>query len=180
MTESALARGILAAVLVASAACAGGPRERPIKTDPINEGPGSLTVAREYLKGRWELLSFEVYPPGKKPIFLKGGGELNYDDFGNLKMEVQADQSSADLLRAEGIQMRDGSIVSDGRTVIDLQNKTLTYVIEGQPPTATGPLSMQRPRHWQVDKDVLTLTTKDDAGKPLSVARWKKIPDKVP
>jgi hypothetical protein len=174
MTQSALVRGVFTAVLVASAACMGGPRERPIKTEPINAGPGSVTAARKYLEGRWVLQSFQMYLPGKKPISLKGDGDLVYDAFGNLRMEIRADQSSADILRAEGIEMKDGTISSDGRTVIDMQNKTLTYVIEGQPPAATGPLSMQRPRHWQVDKDVLTLTTKDDAGKPLSVGIWKK------
>ena len=174
MIQSALARVFVVAVLAASAACLGGPRERPVKMGPVDEGPGSLTAARKFLQGRWVLQSFEYYPPGKKPIFLKGEGDLLYDDFGNLRMEIRADQASADLLRAEGVEMADGKISSDGRTVIDMQNQTLTYVIEGQPPSATGTLSVQRPRHWQVDKDVLTLTTKDDAGKPLTVGRWKK------
>jgi hypothetical protein len=34
---------------------------------------------------------------------------------------------------------------------------------------------VSRPRHWQVDGNVLTLTTKDDAGKPVSVSKWRKI-----
>ena len=49
-----------------------------------------------------------------------------------MRMEIRADQASADLLRAAGINIRDGVISSDGRTVIDLQNNTLTYFIEGQ------------------------------------------------
>jgi len=68
-------------------------------------------------------------------------------------------------------------ISSDGRTVIDLQNRTLTYFIEGQPSsTATGggPLATNKPRHWQVTDGVLTLTTLDDSGAPLSISRWKK------
>jgi hypothetical protein len=55
-----------------------------------------------------------------------------------------------------------------------MQNRTLTYIIPSQAPLTTGPLAVHRPRHWQVDGDVLTLTTKDDAGKPLSVGRWRK------
>jgi len=35
---------------------------------------------------------------------------------------------------------------------------------------------MSRPRYWQVDGDVLTLTTKDNAGNPASVGRWRKAP----
>jgi len=33
---------------------------------------------------------------------------------------------------------------------------------------------MERPRYWQVEGDVLTLTTRDAAGKPLSVGVWRK------
>jgi hypothetical protein len=33
---------------------------------------------------------------------------------------------------------------------------------------------MTRPRHYQVDNGVLTLTTQDENGKPLSMGRWRK------
>jgi hypothetical protein len=154
--------------------CAGGPRQRPVKAGPVNEGAGSVTAARAYLEGRWTLESFEVYPPGKGPITLKGSGTLSYDEFGNLKMDIRADEASSDTLRAAGVDIRDGVISSSGRTVVDMQNKTLTYVIEGQAPLTSGPLAMNRPRHWQVEGTLLTLTTLDDAGKPLSVGRWRK------
>jgi hypothetical protein len=49
-------------------------------------------------------------------------------------------------------------------------------VIEGQPVAGSGPLAPSRPRHWQVDGNVLTLTTKDDAGNAVSVGRWQKVP----
>ena len=151
----------------AAAAYAGEPRQR----SKVDTGPGSLTAARKYLEGRWGLESFEVRPPGKPPIMLKGSGVLNYDDFGNLTMEIRADQDTSDLLRAAGISTK-------GRTAIDLQNRTLTYFLEGQRSgyvTGGGPLAPNRPRHWEVTEDVLTLTTKDDAGAPLSISRWKKV-----
>ena len=40
--------------------------------------------------------------------------------------------------------------------------------------TGGGPLAPNRPRHWEVTGDVLTLTTKDDSGAPLAVSRWKR------
>ena len=62
------------------------------------------------------------------------------------------------------------------KTTMREQNRTLTYVIEGQPAgyAATGPLALTRPRHWVVEGNVLTLTTRDMDGKPLSVSRWRK------
>ena len=161
-------------LLAAAAAYAGEPRQRA----KIDTGPGSLTAARKYLEGRWGLESFEVRPPGKPPIMLKGSGVLNYDDFGNLTMDIRADQATSDLLRAAGIEIRDGVISTKGRTAIDLQKHTLTYFLEGQRSgyvTGGGPLAPSRPRHWEVTEDVLTLTTKDDAGAPLSISRWKKV-----
>jgi len=48
--------------------------------------------------------------------------------------------------------------------------------VEGQPTQGGGPLAASRPRHWEVTADVLTLTTRDDAGAPLAISRWKRSP----
>ena len=172
----ARAKGLLLSLTIAvtAAGCASAPRERPIPMGEVDKGTGTLASARKFLQGRWTLESFEVYPPGKGPIALKGSGSLLYDDMGNMRMEIRADQQSADALRQAGMDIRDGVISTDGRTAIDLQNRTLTYVLEGQAPLIEGPLSMRIPRHWVVEGDTLTLTTKDQAGKPLSVGRWKR------
>ena len=167
----------MAALLVAVGACAAAPRQRPLPLGRVEGGPGSLAEARKFLEGRWVLESFEVRPPDRAPIVLKGAGMLNYDDFGNLRMEIKADEASSDLLRAAGINIRDGVISTDGRTVIDLPNKTLTYFLEGQASSLTtggGPLAPNRPRHWEVTGDVLTLTTRDDGGTPIAISRWKR------
>jgi hypothetical protein len=160
------------ALTLSIAGCKSAPRQRPVQGGPVDTGPQTLTAARKYLHGNWALESFEVYPPGKPPITLKGSGNLSYDDFGNLRIEIRADQSSSDLLRAAGIDIRDGVISSDGRTAVDMQNRTLTYIVQGQ--TGSGPLSLSRPRYWEVNGNMLTLTTKDESGKPLSVGRWRK------
>jgi hypothetical protein len=144
------------------------------KGGPVNTGPQTLTSARNFLEGRWVLESFEVRPPGKPPVVLKGNGTLVYDNMGNLKMDIRADEASADVLRASGVDIRDGMISTDGRTAVDMQNKTLTYVVKGQAPLIRGPLGIERPRHWVVEGDTLILTTLDDAGQPLSVGRWKR------
>lgn len=58
----------------------------------------------------------------------------------------------------------------------DIQSRTLTYVIEGQPPLGapSGPLALNRPRHWEVDGNLLTLTIKGDDSRPVPVRRWWK------
>ena len=169
----------VAALLAAATACAApaAPRQRPLPVGKIESGAGTVESARKFLEGRWTLESFEVRPPGRAPITVTGSGVLNYDNFGNLQMEIRTGESESDLLRAAGINIRDGIISTNGRTVIDLQNRTLTYFLEGQPSSMTtggGPLAPNRPRHWEVTADVLTLTTRDDGGAPLSISRWKR------
>ena len=172
--QSSLTYAVLAvAFLSLSTAC--GPKVAVKKGGPVDTGPGSIVAARKYLEGRWTLESFEVYPPGKPMVPVKGQGTLSYDDFSNLSMELRTDVATSDQLRAAGIEIQDGTISTTGRTAVDMQNRTLTYVIAGQPAGNTGPLALSRPRHWQVDGNVLTLTTKDDAGKPVSISKWRKI-----
>lgn len=172
--KSSLTHALLAVILLSlSAAC--GPKVAVKKGGPVDTGAGSVVAARKYLEGRWTLESFEVYPPGKPVVAVKGQGTLSYDDFSNLSMELRMDVATSDQLRAAGIEIQDGTISTTGRTAVDMQNRTLTYVIAGQPAGNTGPLALSRPRHWQVDGNVLTLTTKDDAGKPVSISKWRKI-----
>jgi len=173
-----VATSLLAAcALVALAAgCKSAPSQRPMKAGEVDEGMGTLAAARRFLGGRWSLQSFEVFPPGKPPIAVKGSGTLLYDEFGNLKVDIRADETTSNLLRDAGIDIRDGVISSEGRTAVDMQNRTLTYIVPSlmDGVGGRGPLALNRPRYWQVEKDLLTLTTKDDAGKPLSVARWQR------
>jgi hypothetical protein len=169
---------VVALVLVAAVSCKSAPRQRPVQGGPVDQGPESITAARKFLEGRWTLESFEVFPPGKPAITLKGAGTLNYDEFGNLRIEIRADEKAADLLRAAGVETRDGTISSDGRAVVDMQNRTLTYILPGQTvgAPAAGPLAPSRPRHWEVKGDLLFLSTRDESGKPLSTGRWKRMP----
>ena len=166
---------LLAAVI---AMLSGGCRVGPIHAGPADTGPGTTAAAREYLEGRWTLQSFELFPPDRPPIQLTGSGTLSYDAYANLEMEIRTDEPSAQLLEREGIQTEKGVLSSKGRAVVDMQSRTLTYVMDGQPPLGapSGPLALNRQRHWQVDGNVLTLTTNGDDGRPVSVATWTKDP----
>ena len=145
---------------------------------PVDTGPGTLSAARKYLEGRWRLLTYEVRLPGKAPIVLKNDGLLTYDAFGNLTIEVYVDPEQAKTLAEGGIRTTDGRLKTSGKTAINLQARTLTFLVEGAPPLGapSGPFALNRPRHWEIDGNVLTLTTNGDDGKPASIGRWEKTP----
>ena len=165
------------AILVLTVSLVGcGPKGAPVAT-----GPGSVESGRRFLEGRWGLVSFEVFPPGRTAITLKGEGSLNYDAFGNLEIDIRVpDPKVATELEFAGIPLTNGRITSSGRAVVDMQARTLTYILEGQPALIStaqaGPLALTRPRHWEVNGNVVTLSTRGDDGKPVSVARWQKVP----
>ena len=169
------ARAVLTVSLLVAVASAAACTYKP-RTEPPNTGPGSVKVARQYLEGRWTLVSLAVYPVGNPPIEVKGAGTLVYDDFGNLKMDLTVDEASAALLQKAGISIEKGRFSTSGRTIVDMQGRSLTYVLDGKPAVGgpLGPLAMSRPRYWERDGNTLTLTTKDEKGQPLSVGKWQK------
>jgi hypothetical protein len=168
--------GVLTVIVSAGAHTA------PLQKGPAETGPGSTAAARRFLEGRWSLQSFEVRPPGKPPIHLRGSGTLTYDGFGNLQIEIRVDEETAALLEAAGVRTSRGVLSTTGRAIVDMQARTLTYVLDGQVPfnappfrRPSGPLALERPRHWQIDGNVLTLTTRGDDGQPVSIGRWEKL-----
>jgi hypothetical protein len=171
MTRSRTLTALSLALLIAgAAACTYKPR-----TEPPNTGQGTVNQARKYLEGTWSLVSFTVYDANGAPFAMKGSGTLVYDDFSNMTMTLEADGATAALLAKAGIPMEKNRFSMKGKTIVDMQNKTLKYVLEGQHiAVTTGPMAVERLRHWDVTGNTLTLTTKDDAGKPLSVGQWQK------
>jgi hypothetical protein len=157
--------------------CAPAPRTRPVKGGPVDTGAGTLTAARKFLEGRWSLESFQVFPPGGQPMTLAGSGTLLYDDFSNLNIDIRPEPESVEALKKMGIELQGGILSTHGRAILDLQNKTLTYQLKEPIQGAqSGPLSTGRPRHWNVDGDTLTLSTRDDAGNTLTEGKWKRQP----
>jgi hypothetical protein len=170
------ARASAMIVSLALAACTSAPWNEPIKGGPVDTGAGSLTAARKYLEGRWTLLSYEVFLPGEAPIALGGSGMLTYDAYGNLTTKIRVDDATALILEKAGIRTSNGAFLTSGRTAVDMNARTLTYLLDGQPPlgAASGPLALNKPRFWQVEGTLLTLTTKGEDGATVSVGRWQK------
>jgi hypothetical protein len=165
----------LAALSLAFAVCGTAACTYKPRTEPPNTGAGTVNQARKYLEGTWSLASFTVYPPSGSPVEMKGKGTLVYDDFNNMTMTLEADEGSAALLAKAGVPMEKGRYSTNGKTIVDMQNRTLKYVLDGQHiSVTTGPIALERLRYWDVTDTTLTLTTKDDAGKSLSVAKWQR------
>jgi len=175
MTSGLRTAAMLAAL--ATTACAAKPINKPMELGPVGTGAGSLTAARQYLEGRWTLVSYQIFPAGQAPIQLTGNGTLSYDEFGNMDMQIRVEPATAQTLERAGIASDQGVISTKGRTAVDMQNRTLTYVLAGQPTfvATAGPLALNLPRHWVVDGNVLTLTTKSADGRTLSEGRWQKL-----
>jgi len=148
--------------------------QRPVE---VNKPADPLIAARYQLQGRWDLISYEILPPGKAKIQLLGKGTMIYDDYGNLEMNIRVDEPTARSLDEAGIPTKDGVLLTKGRTVIDVQTQSLVFVLQGQPAfgAPSGPLGLNRRRFWQVDGQVLTLITKGDDGSPLSISKWQKL-----
>ena len=178
MRAGRLLNGAVFVYLVSSlAGCSAAPRQRPIKGGDVETGAGTLTAARKYLEGRWSLQSFQVFPAGKPPVPVQGQGTVVYDDYSNLTMDVRVDDASVKALQAAGVEVVNNSFHTEGRVVVDMNKRTLTYMMskDGSVARKPGPLDLNLPRHWEVAADTLTLTTKDAAGKPLFVSVWQRM-----
>ena len=70
-------------------------------------------------------------------------------------MEVHADAASAQLLSRAGIQTTQGVLSTKGRTAVDLQSHTSTYILEGQPPLG-APWGLSRSTDRDTGKSTAT------------------------
>ena len=141
----------LAAVTVA-VGCAAAPRQRAREMGPVDTGAGSLDRGAQGTwrdAGRW--CPSRSIRRESAPVRLTGQGTLVYDNFGNLQMDLRPDEQAAAQLERAGVTTKQGVISTSGRVVVDVPGRKLTYVLEGQPAGNGGPLSMERPRYWQVE-----------------------------
>jgi hypothetical protein len=158
------------------AACKGGSLQKPVLLGPVDTGPGTLEQARRYLQGHWTLISFDIFPPDEPPIHAAAAGSMTYDDFANMNVDMTLKPETATLAERIGISSTNGVVRTSGRTVIDMNNHSISYVLAGQPAVrpSLSPLDLNRPRYWEVSGNTLTLRTKDENGKVLSVSVWRK------
>jgi hypothetical protein len=168
------------AVLVAGAAmsgCATSERQRPIPTSRIPTAGNTLQ------DGRWTLVSLEYgSPEGKRAAISGTAGTLVADSFGNLEIEYRMSPEGLRVLEGLGFKAPNPVVSTRGRSVIDVDQKSITYVDDAaqpfDPKVAAGrgnPFALERTRYYDFGADGgLTLTTRHDDGKDAVVSRWRR------
>jgi hypothetical protein len=174
----------IAAILATTSACGGGAIKKPLSTSPIASGINTVESVRKELEGTWTLVSLVVQDASGKRATPEATGTLVWDAFGNLKIEYRLSESGIKALEAIGVKPQTPVIVTDGRAVINPQDKAIQYV----PPDASkrafdpklaearaNPFALERLRYYVIGTDgTLTLSTRHDNGQDAAVSRWKK------
>jgi hypothetical protein len=166
------------------AGCKSAPRARPIPTTRIDEGQNTTQAARKALEGKWTLLALTITTADGKQAMPEAAGELNVDEFGNIKIEYRLTEDGRKALERIGVRYPNPVISESGRAAIDPQKGTVTYI--GSEANANpldpdlaarkaNPFALERPRYYTIGADgVLTMATHHDNGKDAAKSTWKK------
>lgn len=162
-------------ITVVTAACAGAPRQRPIKMGPAGTGPGSLEFERQRLEGRWDLQEASLVDQNGKKTPVAAQGRLTLDAYGNLTVtgEVRDGGAQPPALPTASREM----LQYAGRIVIDPQRLQFRLV---DPEIKEGAAVLQRDlnpqlvRRYQVNRDVLTIELLDSDGRATAVTVFKR------
>ena len=174
-------------VVVTLAGCAKAqPRQRPLKTNPIESGPGTMEEERKKLQGRWTLVSLTVTAEGGKKAPVDATGVMTFDGFGNLQIEYRMSESGRQTLEGLGIKVPNPVLSTSGNVAIDPVKKQITYVGAENQKKALGfdpdlaarranPFTLERARFYRFDdENALTLMTRHDDGSEGATAQWKR------
>lgn len=170
-----------AAILLSS--CAASERQRPIPTSRVATSGDTLEAARKSLEGTWTLVSLEYNSEtGQKAVVGGTTGRLVADAFGNLEIEYRLSDDGRKMLSDMGLQSPNPVISTTGRSVIDVDQRAVTYVDDKaqpfDPKAAAGranPFALERTRYYDIGADgILTLSTRYDDGKDAAVSKWRK------
>lgn len=165
------------------AGCAASDRQRPIQTSRVPTTGNTLEAARKQLEGRWTLVSLEYAAPDGRTATVEGSaGTLNADGFGNLEIEYRLSEGGLKALETLGFKTPSPVISTAGRSVINVDQKSIVYVDDKAQPfdpkvaaARQNPFALERTRYYDFGADgLLTLRTRHDDGKDAAVSKWKK------
>ena len=178
-----VAAGCISPLLIS---CAARPREKPLPTTAVAEGPDTITAVRKKLEGHWVLLSLDITAEDGRHSQIEASGALTADEYGVLQIEYRMSESGQQALERLGIAAPDPVISTTGPVVIDPQQKQITYVgddfqkraLDFDPSLAArraNPFALERTRYYAFGDDgTLRLSTRYDSGKEAAVSRWKR------
>ena len=164
---------VVVTVLVAltAAACASAPRDRPLPTERVEEGPNSTTAVRKQFEGHWSLVSFKVNGADGRQADVDATGDLTFDAFGVLDVKYRMSPEGLKGLASVGVDSPNPTISTTGRVVIDTQQRRITYIGDDFEERALGfdpklaaqranPFALERIRYYAFGTDgTLTLST---------------------
>ena len=167
-----------AVVAAATAACTPGPLGSPVNAGSSN-GPararpdaeaGALEATRRQLFGTWDLVSLESVPPGggaRAAVTAKG--TLTYDEFGNLTIIAQTTDPDAPVAAREV-----PAVSFKGRAVIDVPHSELQLMALAGNVDPNEVLSPERRRRFELDADLLKLSSFDAQGTVTAIAMCRR------
>jgi hypothetical protein len=160
------------------------PRQRPLKTEPIAEGPGTMESVRKALQGSWSLVSLTVTDANGRSHPVDATGQLTFDGFGNMNVEYRISDAGAKQLATIGVKLKTTVLSTEGNVAIDPQKSSITYVGEDfmkkmmdadLAAQRANPFTLERTRFYNLGADgMLTLATRYDSGAEAAKALWKK------
>jgi hypothetical protein len=160
--------GVVATLGLTAFACKSTPSQKPFGGDAVSTGPGSVEFVRRQLLGTWRLQQFEAANASGQLQPVKADATLEYDQFGNLKVEGHLLES----LPGTSAQDASAMLRYTGRITIDTQKHELRLL--GQEGTTDPALQTsvgaQLARRYEISNDQLTLTFVDPQGKTTARA----------
>ena len=149
--------------------CKAAPLDRPVRTSAVDTGIGSVESTRRLFEGYWTLTSLEVVNSSGARRPVKATGQLQYDAFGNMKVQGLIDDPA----------LQGGVMLNyEGRIVIDVaRHRFYAQGIASDEPVNFDELAAISPdkvREYQISSDTLAITYLDASSKPTAVAQWRR------
>ena len=162
---------LIVAVAPLLAACPSAPRVRPVKAGDVNTGPGSLESVRRQLQGTWELVEAVVFDASGKATPRKAEGRLTYDEYGNLTIDAHTTDPAAPPAAREA-----SLLAFKGRAVLDVVKHELKLMDMTGNVNPDEVLSPERRRRYEINAELMTLSSFDASGRVTAIATWRKRP----
>src|SRR5262245_40717589 len=112
-------------MIVLLAGCAASERQRVVSAGPVGEGANSLTMVRQQLEGRWQLVSLNIAAEDGRKVDVDASGMLTMDNFANLSIEFTMTDPGLKALSSIGINYPNPRVSTSGNAAINAARKEI-------------------------------------------------------